>query len=137
MNQILTGYEKVATSYTLYRYEQRLEDPLWIHIEGTHNPSVVVRNTARRRVREGIRAALVEMGYTIDGKVAGPKERETGAARGSPKRDLKGTIEIFVQQPVEVAAKSKDRHLAFGKQVIEHMEQVQSAPPTQPRRKKL
>lgn len=134
MYDMFTGYEKVGTAYTLYRYEQRLGSPLWLHIEGSHNPKPIVRNVARRRVREGIRAALEERGYTFEGKVADEKG-EAGGAWNRRKQELRGTVEIFVQDPVTVANKSKERHIEFGRHVIRCIEEKQATQRGEPRQR--
>lgn len=132
---MFTGYEKVGTAYTLYRYELGLDSPLWIHIEGSHSPKPIVRNFARRRVREGIRAALAEKGYTFEGQVAGAGKGEAGGAQNPRKRDLRGTVMIQVQDTVTNASKSKERHIAYGRQVVSSIEEQQSAPRTEPPRR--
>lgn len=134
---LFMGHQKVATAYTLYRYEQCLGVPLWIHIDGSHNPRPVVRNFARRRVREGIRAALAERGYTFEGRVADAGETGTGGAQDAPKKDLKGTVFLYVKNPVTVFNQSREKHIQVGREIVSWVESRQStgqSAPQLPRR---
>lgn len=130
-----TGLQGVLTEYWLYRYEEQLSEPLWLHLTASHNVKPVVRNFARRRVREGIREALAEKGYTFGGKVAeGGEGGAGGARRDGPMGELKGTIHVHVNDPVFTFNHDKKTHVEFGREIVRLAESQLSASKPRPRR---
>lgn len=132
MPQFFTGFHQhVLTEYRLYQYGEKLAEPLWVHIMGSHTVKPVVRNFARRRVRQGLFAALAERGYTPEGRVVdtGIQEEEDGSKtkRQTPRTDLKGTISLQVTDPVAVMNLESEKYLEIGREVVRSVESKQSA----------
>lgn len=130
------GFGHVLTEYRLYRYEKLLADPLWVHISSSSHVKPIVRSFSRRRVREGIRAALAERGYTLEGRRAvGSEGGERDGRRRGSKSELKGTIWVHVMDPVFTFNHPKETHVAVGREIVDYVESHQPASRA-PRRRK-
>lgn len=130
--QFFTGFHQhVLTEYRLYKYGEKLAEPLWVHITGSYSVKPVVRNFARRRVRQGLFAALAERGYAPEGRVAeeGNQGGEGGSKTGqrAPGADLKGTISLQVTDPVAVMSLESEKYLEIGREIVRSVESKQSA----------
>lgn len=130
--QFLSGlHQNVLTEYQLYKYGEKLVEPLWVHITGSYQVKPVVRNFARRRLRQGLFAALAERGYTPDGRVAeaGSQGEESGGKTGrrAPGPGLKGTISLQVTDPIAVLNLESEMHLEIGREIVKSVESKQSA----------
>ena len=117
------GWGHVLTEYWLYRYEEMLAEPLWVHISGSLGVKPVVRNFARRRVREGIRTALAERGYTLNGKAIGGAD----GGKGAPVQELKGTISVYVNDPVSTVNLEREDYVEIGREIVSIVESRQAA----------
>ncbi|MBE3111911.1 MAG: hypothetical protein IMZ46_15640, partial [Acidobacteria bacterium] len=127
VNNFFTGFQHTMTEYWLYRYEEKLAEPLWVHIMGATSVKPVVRNCARRRVREGLRTALAEKGYTLEGRVVeGGEGEDKGPQGGEPKAELRGTIFVNVADPMYTFNQYKEIHVEVGREIVRAVESQQS-----------
>ncbi|CAI4210817.1 unnamed protein product [Parascedosporium putredinis] len=155
MAQYFTGPEHTLTAYWLHRYEEKLSEPLWIHIVGSYQVKPVVRNSSRRRLRRGIHAALAEAGYAVDGKIAQPPLGSDGASViQTPTAPLTGTVMVTIKDALAVMEMGEEECLKVGREIVQKLRTPKAqgarpliqgliiltsslSPPATPRRKKL
>lgn len=137
MAQYFTGPEHTLTAYWLHRYEEKLREPLWIHIVGSYQVKPVVRNSSRRRLRRGIHAALAEAGYAVDGKIAQPPLGSDGASViQTPTAPLTGTVMVTVKDALAVMEMGEEECLKVGREIVQKLKtpRPQGAKPLTQRR---
>ncbi|SPO00175.1 uncharacterized protein DNG_03024 [Cephalotrichum gorgonifer] len=120
ITQYFTHHEHTMTEYWLYRYEEQLADPLWLQLTGSTSVKPVVRNFGKRRIRQGIHAAMAERGYTPVGKVAEVEAADDAGAR--PTRELKGTVSVTVHDPLLAFSFDRETCLEIGREIVRHVE---------------
>jgi hypothetical protein len=139
VTDFFTGQEHPITAYKLFQYKKKLVDPLWIRTACTTHQGwkPVVRNTARRHVREAVRLALAERGWAFGGQQVGitplpgprtPPCREgrgvKGQSEGQPagqpggQPELRGSLTVIVLDAPAFLRLDRDRCLAIGREIV-------------------
>lgn len=117
--------EHVLVEYWLYKYEKQLSEPLWIHIIGSTSVKPIMRNHTRRKIRQGIHAALAEKGWAADGTIAKVQTGRDRAARKPPDFELKGSITIWIFDSASVLNSDPAKWLEVGRHIVRQVEAKQ------------
>ncbi|KAH8662262.1 hypothetical protein BX600DRAFT_315895 [Xylariales sp. PMI_506] len=113
---------------SLHPYAQSVLDravaninPLWWKAHCFGDAKVIIIRTAERRLRRGIRIALVEAGYDSSGKRLS-LPTVSGASRVLRRGDLCGTIHVTCAQPLQLCKQKFSQVLELCKAVIAEAE---------------
>jgi hypothetical protein len=122
VTDFFTRHEHTLTEYKLFQYKQKLADPFWIRTICT-KPSEwkpVVRNAARRRLREGMRQALAEKGWTLEGRLVPSPPSQPGT-----QPQLRGCLHVLVYDVSVALRLDRETCVAIGREIVGGIERLQ------------